>query len=379
MRPLLDYRPALTLGEGIGRYTREVARALCLRADVSVRLFGPTWTRASFEPSEQGVDSAALFRLRVPSRALTAALRWSPLRVEHLFRGGADVVHHTQYRRLPSRLPEVATIHDLVYLDSDAFVSNQTAQRMSAFAREAARHCAAIVTPSHAVADEVSDRLGLPRERVFGAPLGVDHVHALPRSHEAAQAIADEVARAGPYLFTAARIEHRKNHLAVLRALESLGATAPRWVVAGPDGEGAEAFHDALRRSPVRGRVTVLGRIAEAALRERIGGALAFVLVPQAEGFGLAPLEAMALGRPAITSDVAVVREVCGGGATLVSPGDTGELTTAIEEALELVASGADAVRRAGEAAADHARAFTWERCAADHLRAYAYALESRL
>lgn len=367
LRPLLDYRPALTLGEGVGRYARELVRALCRLDGIEPRLFGATWARPAFDVREAGVDRARLFRRRVPSKALTAVLARTGLGVEALFsrdRASADLVHATQYRRLPTKLPEVATIHDLVYLDSDEFVGRATAARMTAYAREAARECAAIVTPSAGVADEVARRLAVDPARVFAAPLGVDHVQRWPRSEGAASAIRDEVEREGPYFFTAARIERRKNHGVILRALERIEA---RWVVAGPDGDGAEAFHDALRASPARERVRVLGRISEGALRERVEACRAFVLVPRAEGFGLAPLEAMALGRPAITSDVPVVREICAGGAVMVPPTDAAALADALERVDESSA----------EVARAHAARFTWARCAERHVEAYTYAIET--
>ena len=368
LRPLLDYRPALTLGEGVGRYARELARALCSQDGVEPLLFGATWARSGFAREGLGIEGAQLFRWRVPSKALTGVLGATGMGIERLFpRGaaGADVVHATQYRRLPTKLPEVATIHDLVYLDSNEFVGRDTANRMAAYAREAARHCAAIVTPSTGVADEVAQRLGVESERVFAAPLGVDHVSRWPRSKGDAAEIRAEVDRDGPYLFTAARIERRKNLGVILRALERLDA---RWVVAGPDGDGAEEFHRILRNSPARERVRVLGRISEAALRERIEACRAFVLAPFAEGFGLAPLEAMALGRPAITSDVPVVRDVCAGGATLVPPDDDAALAVALDELDE---ASADTARA-------HAARFTWARCAARHVEAYRYALARR-
>ena len=367
LRPLLDYRPALTLGEGVGRYARELARALCCDDRVDPLLFGATWARSGFARDTLGIERAQLFRRRIPSKALTAVLSRTGLGVERLFRGGAsaaDVVHATQYRRLPTKLPEVATIHDLVYLDSDEYVGRDTARRMAAYARDAARSCAAIITPSLGVADEVTQRLGVEPERVFAAPLGVDHVLRWPRSERAAESIRAEVDREGPYFFTAARIERRKNLVTILRALERSDA---RWVLAGPDGDGADEFYQALRRSPVQSRVRVLGRVSEAALRERVEACRAFVLVPHAEGFGLAPMEAMALGRPAVTSDVPVVREVCAGGAALVPPEDDAALADALDQ---LDATSVESAR-------SHAARFTWARCATRHIEAYRHALQT--
>jgi len=362
LAPLLDYRPALVGGQGVGRYVRELAAALAALEGVSPRLFGPT---------RQGVPrrapgGARLFAPRLPSKLLTSLVGIPGLGVERLM-GGADLVHHTQYRRLPTRRPEVAMIHDLVFLDSDRFVSRRVSRRMGAFVRDAARRCAVLLTPSEAVADEVAERLGVHRERVVATPLGVDHATRTAADPAVARALAAEVAREGPFIFTAARLETRKNLGVILEALERLGVSAPRWKIAGIPGEGIERFEARVAGSATSERVQRLGHLSDGALRAHLDACHAFVLVPHDEGFGLAPLEAMAVGCPAISSEVPVVREVCGGGAQLVDPQDP--------DALAELIGGAVASRGDGQAAAAHAAAFTWARTAERTLAAYRLAL----
>lgn len=361
LAPLLDYRPALVGGQGIGRYVRELAQALGELNGVEPRLFAPT---------RQGVSRRAprgsrLFAPRLPSRPITALLGASGLGVERLM-GGADLVHHTQYRRLPTGRPEVAMIHDLVFLDSARYVSPRVSRRMSAFVRDAARRCSVLLTPSEAVADEVAERLGVERDRVIATPLGVDHALRTVADEGVAGELAAELQRAGPFLFTAARIETRKNLQVILRALERLGPDAPRWKIAGIAGEGAEAFEEGVAASSVAGRVERVGHLSEGALRAHLDACLAFVLVPHDEGFGLAPLEAMAVGCRAISSDVPVVREVCGEAAVLVDPEDESSLAAAIAGLLEEPRSEA-----AERAAVDHAAGFSWARTAARTVEAY--------
>lgn len=366
LQPLLDYRPALVNGQGIGRYVRELTRALVQVPEVDAALFGPTWARPSFELECLGIEKARLFRRRIPSKPLTGLFSRAGVGVERLFGGRASLCHHTQYRRLPTRLPEVATIHDLVFLDTDRFMASQTAVRMSAFARSAAQRCGAIVTPTEVVADEVAERLDVPRSRIFATHLGVDHVH---RRVAMAPPLGGDQAGSGraPYFFSAARNETRKNLVTILRAFERADLGATRWKVAGTAGAGGEVFDEALRTSPARDRVDRLGHVDEPYLAALMTGALAFVLVPLNEGFGLAPLEAMALGVPAVSSDVPVVREVCGGGATLLDPDDVDGLADALGKLA------GDDEYRAGEAARGraHAARFTWARTAEATLEAY--------
>ena len=83
------------------------------------------------------------------------------------------------------------------------------------------------------------------------------------------------------------------------------------------------------------GRVSVdapgvrrLGRVDD--LGPLYAGALAVVLPSWLEGFGLPPVEGLAAGAPAIVSDLPVLREVLGGGALYVPPGDASALADAL-------------------------------------------------
>ena len=112
---------------------------------------------------------------------------------------------------------------------------------------------------------------------------------------------------------------------------------------------------------------SVLGRVSEQSLRARLDACAAFALVPHDEGFGLAPLEAAALGRPVVTSAVPVVEEVCGGAATLVPRNPPRRWRADSRQVLDL--SGGEREARPGW------RGATWESCAARHVEAFRLAL----
>ena len=95
-----------------------------------------------------------------------------------------------------------------------------------------------------------------------------------------------------------------------------------------------------------------------AALLRELAGAAAVLCPSRTEGFGMVALEAMALGRPVVVSDLPAHREVCGAHGFFAPAGDRSAWRAATEAALE-----APAARLAAGRA--HARAFTWERAAA--------------
>jgi len=85
------------------------------------------------------------------------------------------------------------------------------------------------------------------------------------------------------------------------------------------------------------------------------------------EGFGLPPVEAMACGTPAVTSNAASLPEAVGVNTITAEPDDVDGLATGVETALF------NEVKRANliQAGLEHASHFTWEKCAQQTLNVY--------
>ncbi|MHC4135798.1 MAG: glycosyltransferase [Planctomycetota bacterium] len=97
--------------------------------------------------------------------------------------------------------------------------------------------------------------------------------------------------------------------------------------------------------------------LAHDELMRELAGAAAVLCPAREEGFGLVPLEAMALGRPVVVSDLPAHREVCGGHAFFAPPGDRAAWKAAVDAALTAPAERLVAARA-------HAQTFSWERAA---------------
>ncbi len=80
-------------------------------------------------------------------------------------------------------------------------------------------------------------------------------------------------------------------------------------------------------------RVTLTGPIPDAALHAWFRRARVITLPSYLEGFGLPVLEAMAMGIPCVATDLPVMREVPGGAALHVPPGDVAALRDALDRA----------------------------------------------
>jgi teichuronic acid biosynthesis glycosyltransferase TuaC len=179
-----------------------------------------------------------------------------------------------------------------------------------------------------------------------------------------------------PTLVTVAHLVARKRHADVLRALTVLRPRHPtlRYAIIG-DGPERIVLEGLAARLGVADRVDFYGQMSHEQAIERARGCTLFVMPSTDEAFGVAYIEAMAAGVPAIgcrgepgPEEIAAA----GDGFLLVPPGDIERLTQRIEELLTDPHRLREASRRARATVAAH---FTWERCGEETLDAYRQAL----
>lgn len=187
---------------------------------------------------------------------------------------------------------------------------------------------------------------------------GWQHLHA-----EAADrsVLALHGLEAGRYVLAVSSVTPHKNFQVVAQALRLLRRRDVQVAVVGTTNSPIFGDFDASR---LRG-LKFLGRVNDAQLRALYEGAAVFVHPSLYEGFGIPPLEAMALGCTVIVSDAAALPEVCGEAAIYFSPHDASGLAAAIERALSEPGL-RDALREKARAQlAKH----SWTAAAEHHLR----------
>jgi glycosyltransferase involved in cell wall biosynthesis len=179
-----------------------------------------------------------------------------------------------------------------------------------------------------------------------------------------------------PALVTVGHLVARKRHADVLRALAVLSDRHPtlRYVIVG-EGPERPALEALAERLGVSARVELCGQLDPAQALARMRECTLFAMPSTEEAFGVAYVEAMAAGLPAIgcrgepgPEEIAKA----GDGFVLVPPGDIERLSQRIEELLADPERLREAGRRARATVAAH---FTWERCGAQTRAAYEDAL----
>jgi glycosyltransferase involved in cell wall biosynthesis len=351
MRIVLDVTPLSHPRTGIGNYMLGMLNGLAEAADGHHELvhFAPTGPRnvARLRDALDGIPGKRrLIVLPPPStvwRKLWSRTQWLP--VERLV-GRLDVFHFSDWMYPPQRSGvRTTTVHDLIPLHYPEWVDPRTRALHVPKYHHAATTCDVIFTNSQFTADDVATTLGVSRERLVVAHPGIH-----PRfTRDGPAANLD-----GPFVFTAATIEPRKNLARLLEAFAVLRRARPelQLVIAGPGetltGEGVKA----------------LGYVRDEELPPLYRGAEAFVFPSLFEGFGIPAVEAMASGTPAVVSSHPSMDEASGDAAVRVDPGDPEAIAAGIERA---IAERETLVPRG----LDHASTFSWRACGEAILRGY--------
>jgi len=267
-------------------------------------------------------------------------------------------------------------VHDLTFFDHPEWHERTKVVYFRRMIRAAARRAAVVVCVSGYTADRLR-ALTSTRAEVAVAHHGVDHDCFGPIADaNADRALLEPHGIEPPYIGFASTIEPRKNVPALVRAFSQVADAHPdlRLVLAGADGWGATDARDAIAASGVATRVLRPGYLRTETIAALFRRAAVVAYPSFEEGFGLPALEGLACGAPVVTTAGSALAEVVGDAALLAKPDDASALADAIRRVLDDAALTAR-LRAAGPA---RAASFTWERCAEQHMDAYARAAKAR-
>ena len=346
-----DVGPTIDTKTGVGRYTSELQRSLLLQG----------MELHPYAVALRGRTGPEVARWRRPARIVQSQwMKRGKPPIERLI-GEVDVVHATNFV-LPAlaRARGVVTIHDLSFFRDDTFPGGE---RLRSLVPWSVKRASRLITPTRAVADEVSERLGMSGEGISVTHEGVSPVFfgATPLADSALERMG--IRR--PFAVAAGTIEPRKNLPALLQAWELVADLLGEWtlVLAGPHGWGPQ-----LPRTP---RVVLTGWVGDETLPGLLSAAEIFCYPSLYEGFGLPPLEAMATGTAVMAGNYPCAQEVLSDAALIVDS----TRVDSIADGLTRLATNPDLSRRLGFAGRARASSFTWERTARLTIAAYRDAL----
>lgn len=358
MRVGIDGRVLQDHFPGIGRYLYCLVRALSA-ADLQITLFyDPAAPAERFNPRDLAGGSVRLEPLVQPVFSLLG--QWRAARAIDRF--GLDLFHAPYFLcPIGLRTPMVLTLHDAIPLKHPSSLPS-LASRLAygPLLRRALATAKHVITDSQASADEVIARGLLTPAKVTVVPLAADAI--APPANEPLP----ESWPKPPYLLNLSIDKPLKNQPMLVRAYAASGVTTPL-VLAGPRDVRYSATAEAIAVSGVGSQVFRVGPVPDSRLGDLYRGAQMFLFPSLAEGFGLPPLEAMAMGVPVICSSADSLPEVAGDAAIILRPDDEVGWARAIRDLA------ADGRLRASLADAGRVRAkqFSWEKTSSATLVVY--------
>ncbi|MCT1477322.1 glycosyltransferase [Microbacterium sp. p3-SID336] len=297
---------------------------------------------AGAQPAVPGIDEVRTLGLARRELAASWQLGIAPGVGGGLIHAPSLMAPLVRHDRVHDHDQTTVTVWELCAWDQPQQLSKSSVAWQRGMLRRAAKHADAVVVPSHAVAERLSEvaRLGDRIRVIAGAP---PQGFAVPADADARRAALSLPAE----------------YVVLTGSPETLGAGFRGAVAAGVDAvvldtpEGSEPRLAEIaaaaglpeRRAHVRG---LLGRVDRGAV---LGGARAFAATSTVAGWPWRAVEALAVGLPVVASDTGCHRDVIADGGMFAGEGD---LPDALADAA------GDGAARLRVLASDRSRAFSW-------------------
>jgi len=374
-----DATSAVRQGGGIGRYTRELLRALAAADTTSnYRLFfaAPSIPYplprlpSNFHVTHLPLDDIWLARVWQRARL--------PLPVEWLT-GRIDIFHSPDFTLPPTgrRTRTLLTVHDLSFIRDPESATPALRRYLTTVVPRSVARADHILADSHATRADLIELYRTPAEKISVLYSGV---------HESFRPVTDAVtlaavrARYGlgdaPFVLAVGTLQPRKNYVRLIQAFAAISkiespaavqASSLHLIIAGGKGWLYDSIFAEIERLGLRDRVLFPGFVDDDDLPALYSAARVLAYPSLYEGFGLPMLEAMACGTPVVASAAACLPEVAGDAALIVPPTEVDALAAALEQALSDEDLRASLIAKGFE----RARQFSWDKSARQLLDIY--------
>jgi glycosyltransferase involved in cell wall biosynthesis len=270
--------------------------------------------------------------------------------------------------------PYVVTIHDMSTLLFPAQRDFRHTLREEKY-RRGANRASRIIAVSNSTRRDIETVLRIPADRIRTIYSAPDPAFTADDNGGQDRQILDRYSIRPPFILYAGTIRRQKNIPRLIQAFGVLRGEFEkhpdyrdlRLIIIGDELSKNPSVRRAVVETRMEPVVRFLGFVPSETLRVFYRAAAAFAFPSLYEGFGLAPLEAMACGTPVVASDIPPLVEAVGDGAELVSPDNVFDIARGLRQVL------LDEPRRQKMIAAglEQARRFHWNHTAREVLAVY--------
>ncbi len=239
------------------------------------------------------------------------------------------------------------TIHDMSILRHPEWFSKKYSYYYKIFYPIIVRRALQILTISEFSRKEIVDCLNIEKNKISVIYCGVSNKFT-NKEHNVCNSLDYE------YVLAVSSIDPRKNFSRLLSAVNLLNSNTKLVII----GNKNKVFQNVgLNLSK---RVVFLGHVSDEKLHKYYSNAKLFIFPSVYEGFGLPPLEAMAMGCPTIVSDIEVFHEVFGDATRYFNPYDINDIANCIHSVLNSDSIRTDLINQGYK----KAQKFNWEESA---------------
>jgi glycosyltransferase involved in cell wall biosynthesis len=317
MRIGMEVTAAVRQGGGIGRYVRELLRAIAqLDTATAYELFYASPTPL---PYPLPLLPSNFTTRHLPFHDIWLARFWHrfqiPVPVETVT-GPIDLYHAPDFVLPPTRARSLLTVHDLSFERDPESAAPGLRRYLKTVVPRSIHRANHVIAVSEATKRDIVELYQVPENKITVLYEGVDAIFR-PTPNPGIRTKYD--LGNGPYIFSVSTIQPRKNYQRLIQAMAALPAEY-NLVIAGGKGWMYDAIFAEAEQPAIQGRVKFIGFVPDDDLPALYTEAAALAYPSLYEGFGLPLLEAMACGTPTLTSNVSCLPEVAGDAAVLVDP-----------------------------------------------------------
>lgn len=340
----------------------------------------PLLLRTGVEPPGEVSTHPAFPRYHLPERSRAVRYAYDLPRVLARQVGPVDVLYTQTHAPLVGPAPNVLQLTDLSFHHHPELYPPLTRLRLNALVPLHAQRARAVLAISEFTRQDVIRTYGVPPERVFLVPCSITRpTDPVPASAGDVERWLEGYGVRRPYFLFVGNLHPRKNLRRLVEAFErgrrqSEALSRHQLVLVGTEHRFyPRVWGSDVARSLSDAGIVAVGRVSDAERDRFMRHADALAYPSLFEGFGLPPVEAMAVGTPVLAANTAALPEILGDAALLVDPLDV----DAIARGLVRLATDANLARTLSQRGRRRAAFYATRRSGDRALEAFAWAASS--
>ncbi len=353
---------------GVEEYTINLlSHLLGLDQNIEYSLFYNAWRKVKLNYPWLAYKNVQLNDFKIPNRFLFVSAKYQRRPKLDKLLGGVDLYFNPHFFNAPisRRCRKVVVFHDLSFERHPEYFSwrKRAWQKLLISAQAEAKRADGIIAVSESTKQDLIDLYQINPEKIKVIYSGVGSQFKPIKKIPAGQLkeIRRKYQLPPRFILYFGTIEPRKNLVNLIKAFEILRQKHQvKLVLAGIKGWLYSDIFKLARQSRYRDQIIFTGFVQEKDKPYLYNLAELFVYPSFFEGFGFPLLEAMACGRPAVTSHTSSLPEVAGRGGLMVDPYKIDELAMAMGQ----IISQPDLAAKLSAQGLVQAKKFSWSKSA---------------